>query len=141
MGTTDVFSYIEVDTRAKVDIIDITHEVQRVVAEQGLASGICFVFCPHTTAAIVLNEAWDPDVELDVAAMLNQLVPQDFPYRHAEGNSPSHIKSVLVGSDHFVFVQDGELTLGQWQGIFLAEFDGPRRRRVWIKVVSDVPSG
>jgi secondary thiamine-phosphate synthase enzyme len=129
-----MFMQIEIQTRSKVDLVDITGDVQRALAETGVAEGICFLFCPHTTAGLVLNENWDPSVETDVAMVLDRMVPEGLPYRHSEGNSPGHVKSVLVGADHFVFIQKHKLQLGTWQGIFFAEFDGPRRRKVWIKV-------
>ncbi len=136
-----MFRKIEIATRAKIDFIDITAEVQQEVREAAVENGMCFIYCPHTTAGIVLNENWDPDVEHDIAMLLARIVPEGLPYRHSEGNSTAHIKSVLLGSDHFVFVQEQQLQMGQWQGIFLAEFDGPRRRSVWIKIVGDAHSG
>ena len=136
-----MFRKIEIATRAKVDFIDITAEIQRAVQDADVDEGMCFIYCPHTTAGIVLNENWDPDVENDVAMLLERIAPEGLPYRHSEGNSTAHIKSVLLGSDHFIFVQGGRLSMGQWQGIFLAEFDGPRRRTVWIRVVGDADSG
>ena len=136
-----MFVKIEIQTRSKVDLIDITESVQQAITAEGVDEGICFVYCPHTTAGIVLNENWDPAVERDVTMLLAHIIPEDLPYQHSEGNSTSHIKSILVGSDHFIFVQDQQLQLGQWQGIFFAEFDGPRRRTVWIKVVHDAASG
>ncbi len=132
-----MFIKIEAQTRSKVDLIDITDRIREALKEAAVEEGICFLYCPHTTAGIVLNENWDPTVERDVTMVLNRMVPEDLPYRHSEGNSPSHIKSILVGTDHFIFIQRGELQLGQWQGIFLAEFDGPRHRTVWIRAVSD----
>lgn len=136
-----MFIKIEIATRAKVDFIDITAEIQQVVQEAAVDEGVCFIYCPHTTAGIVLNENWDPDVESDVAMLLARIAPEGLPYRHSEGNSTAHIKSVLLGSDHFVFVQERRLQMGQWQGIFLAEFDGPRRRSVWVKIVQDAARG
>lgn len=136
-----MFARIEIQTRNKVDFIEITAEVQQAVTDKAIDEGICFVYCPHTTAGIVLNENWDPTVEQDVTLLLEHMVPENLAFRHEEGNSPSHIKSILVGSDHFIFVQEQRLQLGQWQGIFLAEFDGPRRRTIWIKVVPDAASG
>ena len=136
-----MFKKIEVQTRGKVDLVDITAEVQKAVEAQAINEGICFLYCPHTTAGIVLNENWDPTVERDLAMVLDRMIPEDLAYRHSEGNSPGHIKSVLVGSDHFIFVQNAQLQMGRWQGIFLADFDGPRRRTVWLKVVRDAPSG
>jgi secondary thiamine-phosphate synthase enzyme len=136
-----MFTRIEIQTRSKVDLIDITASVQQAVTDESVDEGVCFVYCPHTTAGIVLNENWDPTVESDVAMLLAHIVPEDLPYQHSEGNSTSHIKSILVGSDHFIFVQEKQLQLGRWQGIFFAEFDGPRRRTIWIKVVRDAASG
>ncbi len=136
-----MFKKIEIQTRNKVDLIDITNRVQDAIREQQVSEGVCFVYCPHTTAGIVLNENWDADVEKDLAMVLNKIVPDDLPYRHGEGNSPAHIKSVLVGSDHFIFIQNGQLQMGRWQGVFLAEFDGPRHRTVWVKVQSEATSG
>jgi len=133
-----MFIRLNLQTRSKVDLIEITDQVKAAIAGAGIEDGICFVYCPHTTAGIVLNEDWDPTVESDLALVLDRIVPESLPYRHSEGNSPAHIKAVLVGNDHFIFVHAGELALGQWQGIFLAEFDGPRHRNVWVKVVGDV---
>jgi secondary thiamine-phosphate synthase enzyme len=132
-----MFIKVNIQTRSKVDLLDITQQIKKAITESEVVEGICFLFCPHTTAGLVLNENWDPTVERDVAMVLNQMVPEDLPYRHSEGNSPAHIKAILVGTDHFIFIQNGDLQLGQWQGIFLAEFDGPRHRSVWVKVVSD----
>jgi secondary thiamine-phosphate synthase enzyme len=128
---------INIKTRDKVDMVDITAQVQEVVDRAGVTEGVCFVYCPHTTAGIALNENWDTSVERDIAMVLDRTAPQDLSYRHGEGNAPAHVKSVLVGSDHFVFVHDSRLQMGRWQGIFLTEFDGPRRRTVWVKVVKD----
>jgi secondary thiamine-phosphate synthase enzyme len=128
---------LNVQTRSKMDLIDVTDRVREAIAESGVQEGICFLYCPHTTAGIILNENWDPTVESDIAMILDRMVPAGLPYRHTESNSPAHIKSLLVGSDHFVFIQSGELQMGQWQGIFLAEFDGPRHRDFWVKIVSD----
>lgn len=136
-----MFIKLEIQTRNKIDLIDITGLVQNAVTDENIHDGICFVYCPHTTAGIVLNENWDPTVERDVTMLLNHIVPEDLPYQHSEGNSTAHIKSILVGSDHFIFVQEQKLQLGQWQGIFFAEFDGPRHRTVWIKAVRDAASG
>lgn len=130
------FVQLEFQTRAKVDLLDITAEVQRAVAQQEVANGICFLFCPHTTAGLTLNENWDPDVRRDISLVLDRLAPESLAYAHAEGNSPGHVKATLVGNDHFVFVQGGRLQLGTWQGLYLAEFDGPRRRRVWVRVLA-----
>ena len=102
-----MFIKVKTQTHNKVDFIDITPEVQKIVSESGVKEGICFLYCPHTTAGIVLNENWDPTVERDIAMALEHMIPEHLPYRHSEGNSPGHIKSVLVGSDHFIFIQMG----------------------------------
>jgi len=136
-----MFIQIEIQTRAKVDLIDITDQIQNALGETGIEEGICFLFCPHTTAGLVLNENWDPSVEKDVAMLLDRMAPEGLPYRHGEGNSPGHIKSILVGTDHFLFIQKGHLQTGSWQGVFFAEFDGPRRRKIWIRAVQDQFSG
>ena len=136
-----MFIQIEVQTRSKIDFQEITALVQQAIDGTGITEGICFLFCPHTTAGLVLNENWDPTVETDTAMILSRLAPADLPYRHAEGNAPAHVKSILVGSDHFLFIRSGRLQLGTWQGIFFAEFDGPRRRKLWLRVIEDQPSG
>lgn len=125
---------IKIATNQKVELVDITAQVEAVVTQSNVQNGICFLFCPHTTAGIILNESWDPAVEKDVAMVLNRMVPEGLPYTHAEGNSPAHTKTILVSSDHFLFIRRGKLALGRWQGIFLAEFDGPRRRTLKIEV-------
>ena len=125
----------KVKTSAKSEMADITREVTSVVRENGVESGICYIFAPHTTCGLAINENADPDVKRDIIAKLNDSVSADFPYRHAEGNSPAHIKSVLVGPSLTVFVEDGGLQLGTWQGIFLCEYDGPRTREVWLKMI------
>lgn len=126
-----------VKTLSRSEMTDITREVQAVVAESGTAGGICRVFVPHTTCGLAINENADPDVKLDITAKLDDIVSEDFDYRHAEGNSPAHIKSVLTGPSQAVFVEEGRLQLGTWQGIFLCEYDGPRRREVWVKISKD----
>lgn len=126
---------LDISTAQVRAMLDITAQVQRAVSESGVRSGICFVFCPHTTAALVLNENWDPTVEQDALLALQTMIPTQLPYRHAEGNSPAHIASLLLGNSHAILVDNGQLKLGSWQGIFLVEFDGPRRRKVWVKVV------
>jgi secondary thiamine-phosphate synthase enzyme len=127
---------LEVRTRARSELQDITAQVQGAVAESGVQEGVCHVFVPHTTAGVTLNENWDPDVRGDLVRALAAMVP-DVPYHHGEGNSPAHLLSTLVGSSEMVLVSGGRLLLGSWQGLYLAEFDGPRRRRVQVKVVDD----
>ena len=122
-------------TSAGAEMADITREVQGIVRENGLESGVCHVFLPHTTCGLAINENADPDVKHDIMAKLGESFSPDFPYRHAEGNSPAHIKAVLVGSSLTVFVEEGALQLGTWQGLYLCEYDGPRLREVWVKLI------
>jgi secondary thiamine-phosphate synthase enzyme len=126
---------IEVRTRDRQGFYDITSQLQALVRESGVSDGVCLVFCPHTTAGLTLNENWDADVRHDMGMALDAISPDRAGYRHGEGNSPAHIKSSLIGAGQFVFIENGELALGRWQGIYLAEFDGPRSRRVWAKVM------
>ena len=128
---------IEVSTRGRQAFHDITSEVQALVSRSGVQDGLCFIFCRHTTAGLTLNENWDPTVQHDIGVGLDAISPQRPEYRHSEGNSPAHLKSSLVGAAQFVLVADGRLVLGTWQGVYLAEFDGPRRRQVLVKVVAD----
>jgi len=128
---------IRVKTSRRTQMVDITEEVQRVVTALGTRAGTCLLYVPHTTAGILINEHADPDVASDAEGTLDRLVPMAGPYRHAEGNSDSHVKSMLTGNTQFVFVEQGKLALGRWQGIFFAEFDGPRERTVYVKVLPD----
>ncbi len=121
----------------RTDFIDITHSVREAVQESGVKDGVCFVFVPHTTAAVTINENADPSVIQDMVMELNKMVPFEDRYRHLEGNSAAHIKSSLVGCSQTVFVESGRLVLGTWQGIFFCEFDGPRTRKVHVKVVGE----
>ena len=115
-------------------MVDITEDVRKAVRESRVASGLCFVFVPHTTAAVTINENADPDVPRDILAELDKVIPLHDNYRHMEGNAAAHIKASLVGASEQIFVEKGELVLGTWQSVFLCEFDGPRTRRVLIKV-------
>lgn len=123
-------------TTAQSEFVDITPQVQEVVRASGVASGLCYLFVPHTTAGLVLNENWDPSVREDILRALNRLVPTVGDYRHEEGNSPAHIKATLVGFSATIPVENSRLVLGTWQGVYLAEFDGPRQRRVLVRVVA-----
>lgn len=125
---------IEVKTTAHAQAVDITRQVAKVVEGSGVAEGWCEVFVPHTTAAVTVNEAADPDVMADVLAALERLVPWHGPYRHGEGNSAAHVKSILTGATVRLPVKGGRLALGTWQGIFFMEFDGPRQRRAVVDV-------
>jgi secondary thiamine-phosphate synthase enzyme len=134
-----VIVQLDVRTGARTEFQDITTQVQRVVAEHGVEEGLCHICVPHTTAGLTLNENWDPDVRGDLLRALAALVPQ-VPYHHGEGNSPAHLLSTLVGNSQTLLIDEGRLLLGSWQGIYLAEFDGPRRRRVLVKIVPDRPA-
>jgi secondary thiamine-phosphate synthase enzyme len=120
-----------------VDFQDITSKVRETIRASGVQSGICHIFVPHTTAGITVNEHADPSVVEDIKAQLEAMVPQSRNYRHMEGNSPAHIKASLIGSSEVLFVEEGELVLGTWQGIFFCEFDGPRSRSLLIKIMPD----
>ncbi|TMF10413.1 MAG: YjbQ family protein [Chloroflexi bacterium] len=130
MGWVD----FEVRTRRRAELVDITERVAEAVARSGIAEGTCHVFVPHTTAGVTINEGADPDVAADIESHMTELVPKEAAYEHAEGNSDSHIKTVLVGPSCTAPVRDGKLALGTWQAIFLCEWDGPRTRRVEVAV-------
>ncbi|MBI5166970.1 MAG: YjbQ family protein [candidate division NC10 bacterium] len=132
---------ISISTRSRTELIDVTHQVAQAVKEMGISDGICYVFVPHTTAGIIINENADPSVGKDILMELNKLIPLDDGYSHLEGNAAAHIKASIVGSSVTVLVEGGRLCLGTWQGIFFCEFDGPRSRQVWVKVTPDGPSG
>lgn len=125
---------ISVRSQHQEELMDITDEVQRAVEVSKIKDGICLVFTPHTTAAVTINENADPDVVRDILYGLDKIVPREG-YRHAEGNSPAHIKSSVIGCSQQIIVEKGKLLLGTWQGIYFCEFDGPRQRQVYIEVV------
>jgi secondary thiamine-phosphate synthase enzyme len=132
---------LAVRTRTRTEFVEITAGVREAVRASGVRSGACLVYCPHTTAAVTIQENADPDVVHDLLLWLNTHIPKDVPgFRHAEGNSDSHLKASLVGPSVTVPVHDGELVFGTWQGIYFCEFDGPRTRRVHVKVWGE-PSG
>jgi secondary thiamine-phosphate synthase enzyme len=128
---------LSVKTDRRTQVVDVTPQVQNAVSASNVADGICYLYVPHTTAAITINECADPDVARDVEGALDRLIPATGPYRHSEGNSDSHVKAVLVGASQTVFVHGGKLALGRWQGIFFCEFDGPRNRKLHVKVIED----
>jgi secondary thiamine-phosphate synthase enzyme len=128
---------IGVNTASRVEFRDITAEVTDVVRASGVESGVCHVYVLHTTAAVTINESADPSVVRDIIAQLDTMAPQHGDYRHMEGNSPAHIKSSLIGSSVTLLVEGGRPVLGTWQGVFFCEFDGPRSRKVLVKVVPD----
>lgn len=126
---------INVTTRSRVEFIDITARVESIVRGLKISEGLCIVFCPHTTAGLTINENADPSVKSDVIGHLEELVPANRGYAHMEGNSDSHIKSSLLGPSLSVIIEKNTLALGTWQGIYFCEFDGPRSRKVWVKVI------
>ena len=128
---------LNIKTRSRLEFQNITRAVQEVVDASRIENGVCYVFVPHTTAAVTLNEQADPSVVQDIADWLDATVPQHSNYHHSEGNSPAHIKASLFGSSETVLVDDGRLVLGTWQGIFFCEFDGPRNRSVLVKILPD----
>lgn len=124
---------VKVSTSSREELKDITSKVKKAVNEIGLEDGTCVLYVPHTTAGITVNESADPDVAKDIESQLKEIAPRGKGYRHREGNADAHIKSSLIGNTSRIFVENGSLQLGTWQGIFFAEFDGPRSRNVWIK--------
>jgi secondary thiamine-phosphate synthase enzyme len=128
---------LKVRTDRRTQLLDVTVAVERAVAESGAATGVCYLFVPHTTAGVMINEHADPDVATDLEGVFDRLAPHSGHYRHAEGNTDSHAKAAMVGASQVIFVEKGKLVLGTWQGVFLCEFDGPRERKIWVKVVGD----
>jgi secondary thiamine-phosphate synthase enzyme len=128
---------LQVKTARRTQLVDVTDQVRRAVEAVGVTTGLCYVFVPHTTAGVMINEHFDPDVATDLEAVFDKLVPRAGGYRHAEGNSDSHAKAVLTGSSQMIFVENGKLALGRWQGIFFCEFDGPRERTIWVRIVQN----
>ncbi|MFW5686903.1 MAG: secondary thiamine-phosphate synthase enzyme YjbQ [Halanaerobium sp.] len=132
-----MFKKMSIKTNSKVEFIDITAEIQKVVKETGIESGIVHLHIPHTTAAVTINENADPDVKADIKKEINQIVPFDDHYAHLEGNSAAHIKSSLFGVDQSILFENRKLLLGTWQGIYFCEFDGPRSRNIYVKTLAD----
>jgi secondary thiamine-phosphate synthase enzyme len=128
---------LRIRTIKRTQFVDITREIEHAVDESGVNGGLCYVYVPHTTAGVTINEHADPDVARDVEGIFDRLIPLEGPYRHAEGNTDSHMKAILTGTSQTVLIENGKLALGTWQGIFLCEFDGPRQRTVFVKVVPD----
>jgi len=127
---------IGVSSTSRTQFIDVTAQVRGAVRKSGVRSGVCMLFVPHTTAAITINENADPDVTSDILMELDRVIPLVDGYAHVEGNSAAHVKSSVVGCQMNVFVEKGELVLGTWQGIYFCEFDGPRSRKLLVKVMS-----
>lgn len=129
--------YIHVSSRERNELIDITDQVDAFVRQSGVASGVCHIFSVHTTAAVTINEGADPAVRRDMARFLSRLVPVDASFSHGEGNSDAHVKTSLAGPSQTVIIEEGRLLLGTWQAIFFCEFDGPRARKVAVKLIPD----
>ena len=127
---------ISVPTHNRTEFVDITDLVQDAVTRSGREEGVCLIYCPHTTAGLTINENADPSVVYDILTALDSIAPQNRGWTHAEGNAPAHIKASLMGNALQVAFEGGRLRLGTWQGIFLCEFDGPRRRRIWLRFLS-----
>ena len=125
--------YLQVRTPSHDCLVDITVQVQSAVSRSGVTDGVCFIFVPHTTAGLTINENADPTVRSDIVKTMSRIIPWEDDYDHMEGNSAAHIKASMFGHSHFVLVSKGRLQLGTWQGIYLAEFDGPRQRQVWVR--------
>lgn len=128
---------IRVRTHRREEMVDVTEAVRQAVAGSGVSDGICLLSSPHTTCGVAVNEGWDPDVAADAVDHLRDLVPHEKAFRHGEGNSDSHIKTMLVGTSASLPVAGGELQLGRWQAVFLCEYDGPRERELWIALARE----
>ena len=128
---------LNVRTSEHTQMLDITAQIQTVVRESGVRDGICTVFIPHTTAAVTINENADPDVVRDFTMEINKIVPWEDHYAHMEGNSAAHLKSSMIGFSEQIIIDNGYLVLGTWQGIYFCEFDGPRHRNVYVKIMGE----
>ncbi len=126
-----------IKSKNRTEMIDITSKIQDMVRSAGLGQGLCLLYVPHTTAAITINESADPSVKDDILMIINTIIPWKAGYRHLEGNSPAHIKSTLFGPSELIAVENNRLTLGTWQGIFFCEFDGPRTRKVHVRLIEE----
>jgi len=129
--------YIHISSRTRNELIDITGRVAELVGNSGVTSGLCQVFALHTTAGITINEGADPAVQRDIAGFLATLVPVDAHFSHSEGNSDSHVKATLAGASQTIIIEGGRLLLGTWQAVYFCEFDGPRARKVAVKIMPD----
>ena len=126
-----------VKTQAKTELIDVTSDINQVVQKSGIEQGLCMIYVPHTTAAVTINESADPSVKADMLMILNKIIPWEAGYRHLEGNSAAHIKTTLVGSSELIAIEGRRLVLGTWQGIFFCEFDGPRNRKLHVRIIEE----
>lgn len=127
---------VSVKTNNRTELIDITDKVKDAVSKSKVKDGLCFVFCPHTTAGLTINENADPSVKCDIIGALKKIVPENAGYEHNEGNADSHVKSSLFGASLTIMIDNGRLVLGTWQGVYFCESDGPRSREVWVKILA-----
>ena len=127
---------LNISTNKQVDMIDITHEINKYISDMGIQEGLCTIFIPHTTAGVTINENADPDVKRDMIMELNKIVPFQDDYYHIEGNSSAHIKASIMGFSETTIIEDGRLQLGTWQSIYFCEFDGPRTRKIYVKILT-----
>jgi len=128
---------LEIETRARVEFKDITDQIQQWVGASGITDGVCYVFVPHTTAAVLINENDDPSLMQDLGNFLGQLAPRDKAYHHADVNCDAHLKASLIGCSKVLMIEHGRLVLGRWQGVYFCEFDGPRRRELRVRILAD----
>ena len=128
---------LSVKSREKTELIDITSDINRLVRQSGVDQGYCMLYVPHTTAAVTINESADPSVKSDMLMIMNRIIPWEANYRHLEGNSAAHIKTTLVGSSELIAIENQRLVLGTWQGIFFCEFDGPRNRKLHVRIMQE----
>jgi secondary thiamine-phosphate synthase enzyme len=129
------FMILSVKTKSRTELIDITSRIAEQVKQSGVSDGLCMLYVPHTTGAVTINESADPSVRGDIQMVLNQIVPWEANYKHLEGNSAAHVKATLVGASELVAIENGALVLGTWQGIFFCEFDGPRTRKIHVRIL------
>jgi secondary thiamine-phosphate synthase enzyme len=128
---------ISVKTHQRNELCDITKQIRHIVEKQNVNAGLLHIFCPHTTAALTVNENCDPAVQTDISNTLNKLIPANKGYAHTEGNADAHVKSAITGSSQTLFIENGNICFGTWQGVYLCEFDGPRTREVWVKIIKE----
>jgi secondary thiamine-phosphate synthase enzyme len=126
---------LSVKTQERTELVDITSELNHLVQKSGVDQGLCMLYVPHTTAAVTINESADPSVKSDMLKILNRIIPWEADYRHLEGNSAAHIKTTLVGSSELIAIENRKLVLGTWQGVFFCEFDGPRNRKLQVRIL------
>jgi secondary thiamine-phosphate synthase enzyme len=128
---------LSVKTQNRTELVDITSNINQLIKQSKVDQGLCMLYVPHTTAAVTINESADPSVKADILMVLNQMVPWKADYRHLEGNSPAHVKSTLIGPSELIAIENRRLALGTWQGVFFCEFDGPRTRKVHVRIIEE----